>query len=347
MAVTLRDVAESAGVSLATASRALNGRVAYQVAQDTRERIWGAVRLLGYKVTTEPRSAISDGDPQPDRDQCVGLILDDAHDLYASPFWIRVLAGIEQELIQHRYHLLFSFIPGDLRHDHKRRLVSSKYVDGLIFAGRPQPFENDICAGRIVAIDSGSTVWANGDLRYDYIGMEERRATYDLVDHLINLGRRRFAYLGPTPESNQRADAYFQRLAFHGIEVPAEKRPPTPWTLDEAYPVALDLLHEHGRDLDAVACGCDQVAIAVIRAAKALGLRLPDDLAIAGFNDDPFARDLDPALTTIGVPKELLGALAVRRLIERIHNPDLAPILQLVPTKLVVRASCGAAMAHR
>jgi DNA-binding LacI/PurR family transcriptional regulator len=71
---------------------------------------------------------------------------------------------------------------------------------------------------------------------------------------------------------------------------------------------------------------------------------LPEDLAIVGFNDDPLAQDLDPALTTVTAPKDLIGVLAARRLIERVHAPDLQPIIQLVPTKLVIRRSCGAAL---
>ncbi len=79
-----------------------------------------------------------------------------------------------------------------------------------------------------------------------------------------------------------------------------------------------------------------------MRAAKERGLRLPDDLAITGFDDISFARDLDPPLTTIHVPKELLGELAVRKLMERINRPDRPPVVQTVQTTLVVRASCGA-----
>ena len=311
------------------------------MAQETRDRVWIAVRELGYEV---PASARASGSSDGETSRCVGLILDNDHDLYAAPFWMRVLAGIEQELILHRYHLLFSFTVNDLQHEHKRQLVNSRHVDGLIFAGGTRPFENDIGESRSVTIDFGDGVWVDGNLRYDYIGMEKRRAMYQVVDHLVGLGRRRFAYLGPAVTRDERPEAFYQRLASHGLAAPPENCPITPWTTDGAYPIALELLARRRTEIDAVACACDPIAIGVIRAAKELGLRLPEDLAIVGFNDDPLAQDLDPALTTVTAPKELMGVLAARRLIERIHAPDLPHIIQLVPTKLVVRRSCGAAL---
>lgn len=97
---------------------------------------------------------------------------------------------------------------------------------------------------------------------------------------------------------------------------------------------------------DALACGCDTIAIGAMRAAKERGLRLPDDLAITGFDDIVFARDLDLPLTTIHVPKELLGELAVRKLLERIDHPERPPVVQMVPTTLVAPGSCGAPRDH-
>jgi DNA-binding LacI/PurR family transcriptional regulator len=108
-----------------------------------------------------------------------------------------------------------------------------------------------------------------------------------------------------------------------------------------AYEVTKTLLS--GDDIpDALVCACDTIAIGAMRAAKEHGLRLPDDLAITGFDDIDFARDLDLPLTTIHVPKELLGELAVRKLIERFSHAERPPIVRTVQTTLVVRHSYGA-----
>lgn len=115
-----------------------------------------------------------------------------------------------------------------------------------------------------------------------------------------------------------------------------------PWSTEGAYAAAIPFLRRHGRAIDALVCGCDTMAIGAMRAARDCGIRLPEDLAVTGFDDITFARDIDPPLTTVQVPKELMGQLAARRLLERIARPDLPPIIQTVPTSLVIRASCGA-----
>jgi len=162
-----------------------------------------------------------------------------------------------------------------------------------------------------------------------------------IVDHLVSLSYRCFVFLGPPLGLDERASAVAGALAAHGLPLDPEPRRPTPWFTDEAYPVALEALRASPR-LQAVICANDAIAIATLRAARACGLRVPHDLAITGFDDIAFARDLDPPLTTVHVPKQLVGETAVRRLIQRIARPALPPIIQVVPTALIVRRSCGA-----
>jgi DNA-binding LacI/PurR family transcriptional regulator len=111
------------------------------------------------------------------------------------------------------------------------------------------------------------------------------------------------------------------------------------WSIEAAYATALPFLREEGRDIDALVCGCDTIAVGAMRAARECGIDLPNELAITGFDDIAMACDLHPSLTTVRVPKELMGQLAVRRLIERIKDPSLPPIIQMLPTSLVVRSS--------
>jgi DNA-binding LacI/PurR family transcriptional regulator len=175
----------------------------------------------------------------------------------------------------------------------------------------------------------------------DIVAIEKRRAMYRLVDHLVSLGHRRLGFLGSSPTADERAEAFYHALARQDLPCDPGVCRLSPFPVEEAYQVARALFAEQSRP-DALVCGCDTIAIGAMRAAKECGLRLPADLAITGFDDIPFARDLDPPLTTVHVPKELLGELAVRTLIERIEHPDRPPIIRVVPTTLVVRASCGA-----
>jgi LacI family transcriptional regulator len=342
VAATLRDVAKLAGVSVSTASRALSGDRSRPVAAETQERIWEAVRQLNYEPNAAAQQLVHRVEGQVRRTYNVGLILGNVSYKFSDPFWSPVLDGVDNELIRKQYHLRFAFLVGDLKHGERRRLLSRTHVDGLILAGGVRPLGGALGASLSVMIEGDDTIRWQSPLRVDMIAMEKRRAMYQLVEHLASLGRRRIAFLGPSPTIDERAEAFPHAMARVDLPCPDEWRVLSPWTAEGAYPVAQALLAEHGRVIDALVCACDTIAIGAMRAAKECGMRLPDDLAITGFDDIHFARDLDPPLTTVHAPKELLGELGARRLLERIENPDLPPIVQMVPTTLVVRASCGA-----
>jgi DNA-binding LacI/PurR family transcriptional regulator len=345
MAVRLRDVAGVAGVSVATASRALNREAASQVGGRTRERVWDAARTLGYVVRGDDWHGSREASDGGTRRHSVGLILDEVDDLFTFPFWVRVLAGIKKELMVRRCQVLFSYTAGDSRREHAQQFAD---VDGLIYVNT-RPHDRDIPLKPSVTVDGNYRAYVKNGLRFDHVGIDMRSAMYQMVDHLLGLGRRRFGYLGPAIEADERTEAVHQGLALRGYSVAPGCDPASRWTTDAAYAVAHGLLTERSAEIDALICASDEIAVGAMRAAKELGIRLPDDLAITGFNDEPFARDLDPALTSLRVPKELMGELAARRLVQRIRTPNLTPIIQLVPTSLVVRASCGAAVSleHR
>ena len=347
MPATLRDVAKLAGVSSSTASRALHGDGGRPVAAGTQERIREAVRQLQYEPNAAARAMARRADSPPRRTASVGLILGKVAYKFSDPYWSPVIDGIDEELIRQGYHLQFTFTIDDLKHQRQRRMLSHAHVDGLILAGGMRPFGEAIGRARTVVVEGGDDLLRRGPaLSVDVVAAEKPRAMAHLVDHLVALGRRRIAFLGPAPERDERAEAFVQALRRHGLPCDPALLVATPWSTEDAYPIADRLLAEQGHAIDALVCGCDTIAIAAMRAAKGRGLHLPDDLAITGFDDIPFARDTDPALTTVQVPKALMGELAARKLIERLANPALPPIIQIVPTTLVVRASCGAPKDH-
>jgi LacI family transcriptional regulator len=342
VAATLRDVAKLAGVSVATASRALQGN--YPVSAEKQERIWDAVRQLHYEPNdaaqrlAEAHRLVRGVDTQVRHTYSVGLVLNlGASRVFADPYWSLVLEGVRQELVLQQYHLRFAFTLADLAQGRQRRLLSRAHIDGLIVIGEPYPSEE---------IGAERTVWLPSTLDptvipeeqgIDLVVPESRRAMMKLADHLIGLGHRRFGFLGPVVESR---DAFKQALAGHGLEIAPDYLIDTTWSAEEAYEKVKARFSE-GQLPDVLACADDGLAIGVIRAAKEVGLRLPDDLAVSGFNDNDFARDVEPPLTTIRVQKELLGEVAVRKLIERINRPSLPPVIQIIPTTLMIRASCG------
>lgn len=343
MNTTLRDVARLAGVSISTASRALSGDQNGLVASGTQERVWAAVRELRYEPNDAAQRLVRTADGQTRRTNNIGLILGNTSYKFTDPFWSPVLHGIDKELSRQHYHLRFAFTLDDLKLSHQRRLLTRAHVDGLILAGDVAPFGEELGRERTVVIEGGNDLqrWEE-PLQVDIIAMEKRRAMYRLVDHLVGLGHRRLVFLGPPAHREERAEAFVHALTRHNLESAPDCCVESQWSTEEAYPIATALLAERGSEIDALVCACDTIAVGAARAARDCGLRLPDDLAITGFDDISYASDLEPPLTTVHVPKEHMGMRAARRLIERINDPDQPACIQVVPTTLVVRASCGA-----
>lgn len=338
MTAKLSDVAKVAGVSMSTVSRALNGEHARPVAMETRERILDVARRLKYEPNDAAQRLVRRVDSRVHRTGRVGLILGQAYK-FSDPFWSQVLDGVAEELIRQEYHLRFALTIHDLERQSQSVL---RDVDGLILLGVMQPLGEGSWSKQTVSIEGADDRdrW-NRQLLSDVIAIEKRRALYRLVDHLAELGHRRLAFLGPSPSVDERAEAFTHAVVRRDLPFDPTLLFPSEWSAEDGYRATTSLLTAGYRP-DALVCGCDTIAIGAMRAAKECGLRLPHDLAITGFDDISFARDLDPPLTTIHVPKVLLGELAVRKLIERISHPEYPPVVQTVQTTLMVRGSCGA-----
>ncbi len=341
--VTIRDVARAAGVSAATASRALNGSGGRVVSPDKRALIRQAAEQLQYRPADTARRAAGETSGSTRRSNNIGLILRAPY-RFTDPFWSPVLEGVAGEVVRQGYHINFSYIVDDLRHDQRRRVLNARPIDGLILIGDMR------IAREIVGLDppehvvviagSDAERWES-DVRFDVVTMEKHAAMDTLVGHLFGLGRRRLAFLGPSPDNDRRGEGFVHAMARRGVVVAPEQFVECDFGTEAGYAAARALTPGHVAALDGLVCACDTIAIGAMRAAKERGLRLPTDLAIAGFDNIPFSRDLDPPLTTVQVPKELMGELAARRLIERINHPEWPPIIQTVPTALVARSSCG------
>ncbi len=342
MPVTQKDVARLAGVSVSTVSRALSGDQSRPVAAETQERIWEAVRRLNYEPANSGERHVEEVSERVARHYSVGLVLGNVSYKFSDPFWSPVLEGVDEELVRQQYRLLFAYTMDDLKHSRQRQLVSPDHVDGLILPGGMRPFGKAIPRARTVVIEGGDDRLRRApELEVDVVTMEKFRSVLRLIEHLVGLGRRRLAFLGPEPDRDERGEAFLFGLVRYGIPSRPELYVPCPWSAEDAYPVAEELFRRHGGSVDALVCACDTIAIGAMRAAKKLGIRVPNDVAVTGFDDIPFARDLDPPLTTVRVPKRLMGELAARRLIERINEPGLPPVVLMVPTTLIARRSCG------
>jgi DNA-binding LacI/PurR family transcriptional regulator len=343
MPATLRDVARLAGVSVATASRALNGADGRAVSLERQALVRQAADQLNYRPADGAQRLARATVGAARRTGNIGLVQRATY-RFTDPFWSPVLEGVTDEVLRQGYHIRFAFTLDDLAHDRRRRLVDARFIDGLILIGDmglAGQISDLVPPEHIVVINGSDATRWESDVRFDVITMEKLAAMDTLVSHLVALGRRRLGFLGPTPDHDRRAEGFVHALARRSLPFTPEQLVECDFNTEAGYAATRALLNSHGKEIDGLVCACDTIAIGAMRAAKECGLRLPADLAITGFDNIPFSRDLDPPLTTVQVPKELLGELAARRLIERLNHPEWPPIIQMVPTTLVARASCG------
>jgi LacI family transcriptional regulator len=339
-AATLYDVAREARVSTATVSRVVHGQD--RVRPSTRQRVLEVIEAMGYIPDSAAQSMVHK------RKEVVGLVAIESR----SPdteiehegllFIDEVLRGVETALSPIGWPVLISVRPAaDKAVAYQWLQKISAKVDGLLIAEGFDPDHLARLASRLpLVLVSGSP-----DEPYaDVVDADNRAGTEALVSHLIEQhGRTRLFYVsGPreAPDARERFSVFEETLAIHGLR--------TAGTFEGRFAAASGqlagreiLAASRGAPPDAVVCGNDQMAIGVIRELQAAGLRVPADVAVVGFDDIHLGSLVTPALTTVHQPMRLLGERACALLLERIAEPGLPRRVERLPTRLVVRESCG------
>lgn len=330
MAVTIRDVAKEAKVSVATVSRALNGFD--NVTDETRRHVCAVAARLGYIPHEGARSLSSQ------RTRCVGAVLPD---LYGE-FFSELIRGIDRVARTHGLHLLLSSSHDDvaeataalraMRGRVDGLLVMSPHVDSEVLEknlhpAMPTVLVNTRCAGE----------------RYSSLMIDNYGGACAMLRHLAGRGHRRIAMIAG-PEANfdarERLAGYTETLA----ELLPEARPQVlrgDFSEESGYRAGRQLLSMSERP-DAIFAANDMMAIGCLFALNEGGLKVPGDIALAGFDDIPIARYVTPPLTTVRVRISELGELALERLVLAIgeagHDKHSTQTLR---TELVIRSSCS------
>ncbi|MFL5575542.1 MAG: LacI family DNA-binding transcriptional regulator [Gemmatimonadaceae bacterium] len=334
MTVTIKDVARAAGVSVATVSRVLND--SGPVSAETRRRIREIARQLRYTPNGAARSLITS------RTTTLGVLLPDLH----GEFFSEVIRGTDQAAQERGYHLLVSSshnVPSEI----EAALTAMRgRVDGLV-----------IMSPAIDAATLASTVPATlpvvllncavGDDAFDALNVDNFGGAYAMTRHLLTRGgRRRVAMVCGAPGN---ADAA-ERLAGYRAALRdgrAERRRgwelPGDFQQRSGYDAAQRLLAMSPRP-DALFAANDSMAIGALSALREGGVRVPEEVAVAGFDDIPIARYMSPPLTTVRVDIAGLGGRAVEMLVDAVERKNAHRRRQeTVPVELLVRGSCGGA----
>jgi LacI family transcriptional regulator len=341
-APTIYDVASRAGVSIATVSRVLNGHD--NMRPDTRQRVIDAVRELNF-VPNGAARGLSQG-----LKRVVGIVFDGVP---ATDSLLRVeeetllyndsvVRGAEASAQHLGYSLLLHFSRGDAPAPEQTINGLTGKVDGLILLDRV------ISERRVAPIAKRlPTVLLAGSGRTRSavtVRIDNEGAMANLALHLVKgHGLTRVAFmsgLSGSPDSLARAAAFEQAATDLGAQVESIDAWAADWTSGGAVQVTRARL-EQGPPPQAIACANDQMAIGVMHALSHAGVRVPEQVAVVGFDDLPVARHLSPPLTSVRQPSRQLGMLAVEALVSMVEGRPPAKRDIVMPTELQIRRSCG------
>jgi LacI family transcriptional regulator len=328
--VTIRDVASAAGVSVATVSRVLNG--SGSVTGATRQSVQQAVARLAYVPDSAARSLSTRFT------QCIGVLLPD---LYGE-FFSELIRGIDRAVRARGLHLLLSCAHGDAAEVRAAIEAMRGRVDGMLIM-------SPHIDGKVLAASlprSMATVLINSPLdgdRYSTINVDNHGGAGAMVRHLVGRGHRRIAHIAG-PEHNldakSRLAGYLQALA-ETLPGCAPQVLRGDFTEESGYRAGRQLVSLSERP-DAVFAANDMMAAGCLFALDEAGIGVPDEIALAGFDDVPIARFVTPPLTTVRIRIAELGELALERLVTAIQaGPGDKVTRQMLRTELIVRNSCG------
>ncbi len=332
--ITLSDVAREAGVSLATASRAINGSANRSVGAELRARVLATAERLRYTPDANAQ-AMARG-----RTTSVGLVVHDIADPYFSAIAAGVTraadaAGLQVTLVstQHEAHREVELV----------RLLQSQRARAIILAGGRLVDEAALDALRDALAEyraTGGTVAVVGpaELGVATVAIENAEGAGALARELHGLGYRRPAVLAGPPDhrtARTRTGAFLAACAESGVTVGPDAVRASAFTHEGGEQAMRDLIAS-GADVDVVFAVNDVMALGALAAARDLGIRVPEDLALAGFDDIATLRDVTPGLTTVHVPLTDVGATAVEL---ALAEPGKEPEVRVAATHVVLRES--------
>ena len=328
---TIRDVADKANVSVTTASRALNGTG--RMSDETRERVRAAAAELEYRPNSIARGLVQQ------RSSTLGLLTNDTYGRFTLP----VAAGLSAAMADRGVSVFLSageYEPESLKLN--LGAMEEKRVDGLIITGkridRGLPIDLPPLGMPVVYVYAAAPEGAVSFVPDDF------NAAKKAVSHLVGLGRRKIAHItGPRAftAANLRESGWRSALTEAGLS-PFGGAMFSAWTENHGYNTARAMI-EAGERPDAIFCGNDQIARGVIDAFALMGIRVPDDIAIVGFDNwEVFAKATRPPLTTVDMGLPGLGRSAGLALLDMIDGKEVQPGVRETPCRLVVRESCGA-----
>ncbi len=334
--VTLADVAKLAGVSSSTVSRVVSSRT--PVSPEVREVVERAIVRLGYVPNRAARNLVTS------RSNSFGVVITKSVSKWGSdPFVAPLLFGISDGLAETDIQLIL--IMASSRRDEERvqRYAQQGHVDGVIIVGSHagDPIPGQLVNAGVPMVFSGRPAVM---VDVDYVDADHRSGARMAVNHLITGGRRQIGTIYGTldmPSSRDKLDGYRDALAAAGFAFDPTLEAAGNYDPATAVQALRTLLEAHP-DIDGVFVASDTMAAAVVGAIIEAGLRIPEDIAIVGYDGTPVALATRPMLSTIRQPIEAMGRAMAQMLLRRVEYPQEPPSHIIFTTELIVRESSGA-----
>ncbi len=336
---TVRDVAARAKVSPATVSRVLNHDTRYKMTDETRERVWKAVAELNYKApaSSQEQYNIAASRAKGGTAHRIGCVLSIHGGKYNDPYFLSILSGFEQQIMESGYGIAFFRSNEELRNKEILYNTFSESISGIVLMNTL-----DADTYEYVRKQTGNIIGVDTDHKdIDNIGYDHYGAAVMAVDHLVERGYREIGFIGGSrgiiPQS-KRFRGYYSSLYVHKLPFKEEWVIPTNW--DEAYcEEMIRRAVEQGNLPRAYFAASDLMAMAALRALAGMGVSVPDEVAVIGLSNIEIARYATPPLTTISIPTQAMGEEAARALLSKIAGDDSPPKTTIMAPGLMVRAS--------
>lgn len=334
--LTLEEIGKRAGVSRSTVSRVINNHSS--VSPDVRQRVLQVIEETGYQPHAAARSLAAQ------RTRVIGLVVPrSVQAFFADPFFPRLIQGIAQACNARDYTLsLFMFHTEEEEQDLYPRVLSRGLIDGVIISSslEDDPLIPRLLESRMPFVIQGRPLVRSA---VNYVDVDNTVGAHNAVTHLIRLGRRQIGHIaGPLNSGvgRDRRQGYVNAHLGRGLPLNEALIVEGDFSETGGYLATRQLLN---RGVDAIFAASDTMAFGALRMLREMGRRVPDDVALVGFDDLEAAALTQPPLTTVRQPIRQTGIAAVETLLDILENGS-EPIQRVIlPTQLIIRQSCGAA----
>ncbi|MFD2671323.1 LacI family DNA-binding transcriptional regulator [Marinicrinis sediminis] len=329
---TIRDVSKKAGVSIATVSRVLNGQEGYS--KTTKEKVLQVIHELGYTPNEIARGLVNK------KTSTIGVMFPTV----SSFFFSQLLSGIEEAAQQQQYNVFIcNTAKNGERTEKYLQVLREKQVEGILFVSdfMKEPYYEQLIASRMPFV-----LVSTESMRYPvpFVKVDDRKASYAAVQYLLEKGHRHIGMISGTQgdpiAGTPRVEGYRQALEDYGLPFEASRMYYGNFGFNSGAAGMEQLWEQHRDNLTAVFAASDEMAAGAISACYRLGIRVPEQMSVIGYDNTPLARMVTPPLTAVEQPLEQMGKAAVKMLLELIVKGQVDS--RIMPYQLVERDSVQA-----